>query len=50
MSTTKIELKSAGPAGAYQAGASVRIIGSTVIARVPQFALKEPKPAVRVDK
>ena len=33
------------PAGADPSGISIRIAGSTVIARIPTFALKTPRPA-----
>ena len=33
------------PAGADPSGMSIRIAGSTVIARIPNFALKAPRPA-----
>lgn len=48
MNELKIEAKFTGKAGAYRQDASVRVIGRAIIARVPQFMLKEPKPATKV--
>ena len=41
----EVRLKSAGPAGTDRRAEEVRVLGSSVIVRWPNFMLPTPKPA-----